>query len=97
MKREKIIELAKILKLIPTEEVIESLEKEFEEINKMLEEFKQIDVTNIEPLTRLTEVQPFSLTREDLEKENSNNKEILLKNASNKNEDYVVIERVIND
>ncbi|MGZ9429049.1 Asp-tRNA(Asn)/Glu-tRNA(Gln) amidotransferase subunit GatC [Mycoplasma sp. AC157] len=97
MKREEIIELAKILKLIPNDEVILSLEKEFDEIYKMLNEFKQIDVSNVEPLVRLTKIKDFSLVREDEVAEYTENKGILLKNAPAKNENFVQLERVIND
>ncbi|MBN3535054.1 Asp-tRNA(Asn)/Glu-tRNA(Gln) amidotransferase subunit GatC [Mycoplasma procyoni] len=96
MKREKIIELAKILKLTPTEEVIASLEKEANQIFKMLDDFKQINVEGVEPLTRLSEIQDFNF-REDEAEDYTENKEIILKNAPKKNEDFVVLERVINN
>ncbi|MGZ9413240.1 hypothetical protein [Mycoplasma sp. 5370] len=97
MKREEIIELAKILKLIPNDEVILSLEKELDEIYKMLNEFKQIDVGNVKPLVRLTKIKDFSLVREDEVLEYTENKGILLKNAPAKNKNFVQLERVIND
>ncbi|WGI36527.1 Asp-tRNA(Asn)/Glu-tRNA(Gln) amidotransferase subunit GatC [Mesomycoplasma lagogenitalium] len=96
MERKKIIELAQLLKLIPTEEVISSLEQEFSEIENMLNEFNKINVDNVQPLARLSDVIELNL-REDIPENKEQNKQIILNNASESNEDFVKIERVIND
>ncbi|MBD5423146.1 MAG: hypothetical protein HDR43_01465 [Mycoplasma sp.] len=78
----------------PNDEVIFMLKNEYENINRKLEELKKIDITNIEPLTRIS--QPIKFLREDIEdKEIKLDKKLVLDNASQKNSDFIIIKRII--
>lgn len=96
MERKKIIELAKLIKINPTEEVLTMLENEFTSIKKMLDKLKDLNVDSIEPMSHIDE-NPINFFREDEYEDYSKNKEILLKNSKNSTKDFVKIERVIND
>lgn len=96
MDRKKIIELANLIKINPTEEVLNLLESEFNSIKKMLDKLDDLDVENLEPMSHIDET-PVDLLREDVVENFESNKEILLKNSKDSTEDFVKIERVIND
>ena len=86
--------MANKIQIEPNDEVIFMLKNEYENINRKLEELKKIDITNIEPLTRIS--QPIKFLREDIEdKEIKLDKKLVLDNASQKNSDFIIIKRII--
>ncbi len=73
---------------------IKNLEKEFENIINRLEELKKIDVTNVEPLTRISP--PISFLRSDeIDLEIKLNKQTALENAKEKNEEFIIVKRTL--
>ena len=59
----------------------------------MMDELKKVDVKGIEPVTSVNDNQLFE--REDLEFEDKIEKEEILLNAPDKNEDYFIVPKVI--
>lgn len=89
-----LIKMANKIYIEPTKDVLEYLKLEYEEINNNLEKLKKFDVSNIEPLARIS--RPITFLRED-EIDNSIilEKKVALKNATEKNDDFIVIKRII--
>lgn len=86
--------MAKNIYISPKPEVLKTIELEYQEINQQLNELKKIDITNISPLTRIS--QPINTLREDIEDQSMIlNKEKFLKNANEYNEDFVIIKRIV--
>lgn len=87
------IKMANKIYIEPTKEVLDHLAKEYEEIAKALDNLNQIDVSNVKPTVRLAN--PIIYLREDQEdKSILLNKKVVLENAKEKNDDYVIIKRI---
>ena len=94
LNEKKFIEMANKIYIEPTNEVLEFLKKEFDQINKNLEKLEKIDTSNTEPLVRLAK--PIFFLREDEKNEKMKlDKKIALNNASEKNDNYIIIKRIL--
>ncbi|UVD81918.1 Asp-tRNA(Asn)/Glu-tRNA(Gln) amidotransferase subunit GatC [Mycoplasma iguanae] len=95
MDRKKMIEVANLLKIEPRDEVLNELEKEFDEIMAALEKIRQIDVTNIEPLARIEESPQFYLREDEIDQSENLVLEKILSNAKDSNDQFIRIKKVI--
>lgn len=96
MDRDFLKTMAQKIYINPSEEVLNSLASEYDFLKKNLEELKKINVDNIDPLVRIALPINFEHLRNDeIDKDIYLEKEILLENAKDKNEDFVVMKRII--
>ena len=93
MTKESLREIVKSLKLEPTEEVLNGLERDFKKIKAAFEELKTIDIENVAPMYRVDET-PTLFLREDKPVEGFS-KEQVLHNAPTKDETFVTMKRVV--
>ncbi|MDK2819576.1 MAG: aspartyl/glutamyl-tRNA amidotransferase subunit C [Mycoplasmataceae bacterium] len=92
MTREKFINMANKILIDIDENVLLSLENEFNFIDNNMNNIKNINIDGVEPMSRISP--PITFLREDIEYP-ALEKEKLLSNAFNSNEDYVVIKRIL--
>lgn len=86
-------ELASKIYINPSKKVLESLEEEYNFIQKNLEFLNKIDTTNVEPMTRIS--QPINILREDeIDSSILIPKKVLLDNGFDKDEDYIIMKRI---
>ncbi len=93
MTKESLREIVKSLKLQPTEEVLNGLERDHEKIKASFEELKKIDTENVKPMYRVDDT-PTVFLREDVPVEGFT-KEQVLHNAPTKDETFVTMKRVV--
>ena len=94
LSKEELIKLANKIYIQPTEEVIHSIEKEIEILNRNLQALIQIDVTNIEPLARVG--MPIINLRDDEPNDHILlDKSIVLNNAKDKDHDFVLMKGIL--
>lgn len=86
--------MAQELLIDADDDVIEALIAEWSQIKHHLDLIIQIDVEGIEPMAVVDE-SPTSFMREDIETTDYLNKKDLLDNAARKNEDYIIIKKVV--
>lgn len=93
---EKFKKMAQKIYINPDDEVVKSIENEYHFIQKNLSDLKKINVDNVEPFTRISPPIHFSDLRTDQSQQNCYiDKKIILENASQKNDDFVIIKRII--
>ncbi|MGL5520284.1 MAG: Asp-tRNA(Asn)/Glu-tRNA(Gln) amidotransferase subunit GatC [Metamycoplasmataceae bacterium] len=92
MKKEEFLELSKKILINANDEVIIQLEKEFDFINDNLNLLRKIDVSNIEPMFRISPKTSF--LREDKIGQILDKEKVLL-NSKEKDEDFIIIKRII--
>ena len=85
--------IAVLAKLELTDQEIEEYSKDLSNILSWMDELKKVDVSGIEPVTSVNDNKLFE--REDLEFEDKVEKEEILLNAPDKNEDYFIVPKVI--
>lgn len=86
-------ELASKIYINPSKKVLESLEEEYNFIQKNLEFLNKIDTTNVEPMTRIS--QSINILREDeIDSSILIPKKVLLDNGFDKDEDYIIMKRI---
>lgn len=86
--------MARNIYINPNHEVLKNIELEYNQINDQLNQLKKIDITNVQPLTRIA--QPIYDLREDVENPSMIlNKGDLLKNAKEYDQDFVIIKRIV--
>ena len=85
--------IAELAKLELTEQEIEEYSKDLSNILKWMEKLKEVDVSNIEPVTSITENNLFE--REDDDKKNSIDRDELMLNAPEKIGNYFTVPKVI--
>ena len=85
--------IANLAKIELNEKEIEEYSKDLSNILSWMEELKKVDVKGIEPVTSVNDNKLFE--REDLEFEDKIEKEEILLNAPDKNEDYFIVPKVI--
>lgn len=95
MEKDKLQELANSLYFKLDDEVVQNLEIEFKYIIDQFEKIKNIDVTNVKPLTHINE-NFTSYLREDIVEENENIslKDILF-NSKDSTDQFVKIKQVL--
>ena len=85
--------IAHLAKIELNEKEIQEYSKDLSNILSWMEELKKVDVKGIEPVTSVNDNKLFE--REDLEFEDKVEKEEILLNAPDKNEDYFIVPKVI--
>ena len=85
--------IAYLAKIELNEKEIEEYSKDLSNILSWMKELKKVDVKGIEPVTSVNDNKLFE--REDLEFEDKIEKEEILLNAPDKNEDYFIVPKVI--
>ena len=85
--------IADLAKIELNEKEIEEYSKDLSNILSWMDELKKVDVKGIEPVTSVNDNKLFE--REDLEFEDKVEKEEILSNAPDKNEDYFIVPKVI--
>ena len=85
--------IAHLAKIELSEKEIEEYSKDLSNILSWMDELKKVDVKGIEPVTSVNDNKLFE--REDLDFEDKVEKEEILLNAPDKNEDYFIVPKVI--
>lgn len=94
--REKLKKIVKTLMFEPTEEVIDNILKNWLKLEKEIKWFDNLDLTNIEPMSKIDEEYYIDFLREDDSNNlDSINKSELINNAPQKNNDYVILTKVV--
>lgn len=86
--------MAKKIYINPQEEVLVYIQKEKEELDLNLSLLREIDTENVEPMTRICP--KINYLREDVVEENFYlEKSEVLNNAKEKDDNYVIMKRII--
>ena len=85
--------IAHLAKIELNDREIEEYSKDLSNILTWMDELKKVDVTGIDPVTSVNDNKLFE--REDLQFEDKVEKEEILLNAPDKNEDYFIVPKVI--
>ena len=85
--------IAHLAKIELNDKEIEEYSKDLSNILSWMDELKKVDVSGIEAVTSVNDNKLFE--REDLEFEDKVEKEKILSNAPDKNEDYFIVPKVI--
>lgn len=94
IKEKDLLKIAKKIFIEPNKEVLKLLENDYEYIKESIKMLDKFDLSNVKPLTRISK--PIDFLREDEEQNNIIlDKKIALKNAANKNKDYIIIKRIL--
>ena len=90
--KDKIKHTAKLARISLDEKKIDNLSKDLSNIFKFIEKLNKVNTDNVKPLSSILD---SSLrTRED-KVTDGNKRDEILKNASNKNEDFFIVPKVI--
>ena len=84
--------ISKLARIASNEQFEDSMIKDLNSILKFVEQLNELNIKNIEPLSSVVEQKLFQ--REDIVKI-MNEKEDILKNSPDKNENYFVVPKVI--
>ena len=87
------IKIASLAKLELTELEVKEYSKDLTNILKWMEELKEVDVSNVEPVTSVTKNELFE--REDIASKNTLEQEKILLNAPEKTAEYFTVPKVI--
>ena len=87
------LKIASLAKLELTEQEIKEYSKDLTNILKWMEELKEVDVSNIEPVTSVTKNELYE--REDIASKNTVEQEKILLNAPEKVGEYFTVPKVI--
>ncbi len=90
--KEAVKKISKLSRIASNDEFETSMIKDLNTILKFVDQLNEIDTKDIEPLSSVVEQKLFQ--REDVVKK-MNEKEEILKNSPNKNENYFVVPKVI--
>jgi len=87
------LKIASLAKLELTEQEIKEYSKDLTNILKWMEELKEVDVSNVQPVTSVTKNELFE--REDIAYKNTVEQEKMLLNAPEKVGEYFTVPKVI--
>ena len=90
--KEAVKKISKLSRIASNDEFETSMIKDLNTILKFVDQLNEVDTKGIEPLSSVVEQKLFQ--REDIVKK-MNEKEEILKNSPNKNENYFVVPKVI--
>jgi aspartyl-tRNA(Asn)/glutamyl-tRNA(Gln) amidotransferase subunit C len=90
--KETVKKISKLSRIASNEQFEDSMIKDLNSILKFVEQLNELNIKNIEPLSSVVEQKLFQ--REDVVKI-MNEKEDVLKNSPDKNENYFVVPKVI--
>ncbi|WP_041362901.1 Asp-tRNA(Asn)/Glu-tRNA(Gln) amidotransferase subunit GatC [[Mycoplasma] mobile] len=95
MNKHQFKEIAISIKLIPSEKVLNSLEREFNAIEKTLVLLKKVDIKNIKALSHINENETFYLREDDSDTSELLTQDQIFENAKDFYQDYVVVSKVV--
>ena len=87
------LKIASLAKLELTEQEIKEYSKDLNNILKWMEELKEVDVSNVQPVTSITKNELYE--REDIAYKNTVEQEKILLNAPEKVGEYFTVPKVI--
>ena len=87
------LKIASLAKLELTDQEIEEYSKDLTNILKWMEELKEVDVSNVQPVTSVTKNELYE--REDIAYKNTIEQEKILLNAPKKIGEYFTVPKVI--
>ena len=87
------LKIASLAKLELTDQEIKEYSKDLTNILKWMEELKEVDVSNVQPVTSVTKNELYE--REDIAYKNTVEQEKILLNAPEKVGDYFTVPKVI--
>mgnify|MGYP005744806125 FL=1 len=87
------LKIANLAKLELTEQEIKEYSKDLTNILKWMEELKEVDVSNVQPVTSVTKNELYE--REDIAYKNTVEQEKILLNAPEKVGEYFTVPKVI--
>ena len=87
------LKIASLAKLELTEQEIKEYSKDLTNILKWMEELKEVDVSNVQPVTSVTKNELYE--REDIAYKNTIEQEKILLNAPKKIGEYFTVPKVI--
>ena len=87
------LKIASLAKLELTEQEIKEYSKDLNNILKWMEELKEVDVSNVQPVTSVTKNELYE--REDIAYKNTIEQEKILLNAPEKVGEYFTVPKVI--
>ena len=87
------LKIASLAKLELTDQEIKEYSKDLTNILKWMEELKEVDVSNVEPVTSVTKNKLYE--REDITSKNTVEQEKILLNAPEKVGEYFTVPKVI--
>ena len=87
------LKIASLAKLELTDQEIKEYSKDLTNILKWMEELKEVDVSNVQPVTSVTKNELFE--REDIAYKNTVEQEKILLNAPEKVGEYFTVPKVI--
>ena len=87
------LKIASLAKLELTEQEIKEYSKDLTNILKWMEELKEVDVSNVQPVTSVTKNELYE--REDIAYKNTVEQEKILLNAPEKAGEYFTVPKVI--
>ena len=87
------LKIASLAKLELTDQEIKEYSKDLTNILKWMEELKEVDVSNVQPVTSVTKNELFE--REDVAYKDTVNQEKILLNAPEKVGEYFTVPKVI--
>ena len=87
------LKIASLAKLELTEQEIKEYSKDLTNILKWMEELKEVDVSNVQPVTSVTKNELY--VREDIAYKNTVEQEKILLNAPEKVDEYFTVPKVI--
>ena len=90
--KEAVKKISKLSRIASNDEFETSMIKDLNTILKFVDQLNEVDTKDIEPLSSVVEQKLFQ--REDVVKK-MNEKEEILKNSPNKNENYFAVPKVI--
>lgn len=91
--------IANNLLLEPSTEVLEITQNLLSSIDEQLNDLEQLNLDNVKALSHINELKiPFDKLRDDVENNDTKiSKQNILENAFDKNEEMVVMKRVVNE
>ena len=87
------LKIASLAKLELTDQEVREYSKDLTKILKWMEELKEVDVSNVEPVTSVTKNELYE--REDIAYKNTVEQEKILLNAPDKVGEYFTVPKVI--
>ena len=87
------LKIASLAKLDLTEQEVKEYSKDLTNILKWMEELKEVDVSNVEPITSVTKNELYE--REDIAYKNTVEQEKILLNAPERVGEYFTVPKVI--
>ena len=87
------LKIASLAKIKLSEQEVKEYSKDLNKILKWMEELKEVDVSNVEPVTSVTNNELYE--REDIAYKNTVEQEKILLNAPEKVDEYFTVPKVI--